>query len=98
METQFYLLLSLKTPRGFENYGQYFLGDDREAAHGLFESLKGKGEIDGAALLHTDLMETVNELPVKIKTIACTLEEQGCNSKLIAREIFRQRNLDSYEE
>ena len=25
METQFYILLSLKTPHGFADYGQYFL-------------------------------------------------------------------------
>jgi hypothetical protein len=92
METQFYILLSLKTPQGFVNYGQYFFGDRREAAYELFNRLKGSGAID--APLHIDLMETVGDLPVKIKTICCTLEELGCNSKLIAREIFRLKNLE----
>ena len=92
METQFYILLSLKTPQGFVNYGQYFFGDDREAAFELFNSLKGTGDI--TAPLHIDLMETVGDLPVTIKTIGCSLEELGCNSKMIAKEIFRLKNLE----
>lgn len=98
METQFYLLLSLKTTDGFENYGQYFLGDDREAAYSLFDSLRGSRHAGGPALLHIDLMETADELPLKIRSISCTLEELASNSKLIAREIFRQRNLKAFEE
>ena len=94
METQFYILLSLQTPRGFVDYGQYFFGDDREAAYGLFAQLKGKTEIKDSCLLHIDLMETRNGLPVKIKTICCTLEDLGANCKLIAREIFRLKNLE----
>lgn len=94
MKTQFYILLSLKTPKGFSDYGQYFFGDDREAAYGLFGQLKGSGELKDGCPLHVDLMETVNELPVRIKTICCTLEELGANSKLIAREIFRLKNLE----
>jgi hypothetical protein len=94
MKTQFYILLSLKTPKGFADYGQYFLGDDREAASLLFARLKGSKDITDPAVLHIDLMETVNELPIKIKTICCTLEELGVNCKLIAREIFRLKNLE----
>jgi hypothetical protein len=41
METQFYILLSLKTQQGFADYGQYFFGNDRKAAYGLFTQLKG---------------------------------------------------------
>ncbi len=97
MKTQFYILLSLKTTGGFLDYGQYFFGDNREAAYGLFRQLKGSGDIKDNCLLHIDLMETVNELPVKIKTICCTLEELGYNCKLIAREIFRLNNLEEKE-
>jgi len=94
MKTQFYILLSLKTPQGFTDYGQYFLGNHREAAYGLFGQLKGSIEIKDNCLLHIDLMETVNELPVRIKTICCTLEELATNGKLIAREIFRLKNME----
>jgi hypothetical protein len=94
METQFYIILSLKTNKGFVDYGQYFFGDDREAAYQLFDQLKGDQTITGSALLHLDLMETVGQLPVKIKTLSCTLDELGNNCKLIAREMFRLKNLE----
>lgn len=94
METQFYILLSLKTPQGFADYGQYFFGDDRGAAYELFGQLRGSDELKPACQLHIDLMETVNGLPVQIKTKCCTLEELGQNCKLIAREIFRLKNLE----
>jgi hypothetical protein len=94
MKTQFYILLSLKTPQGFVDYGQYAFGNDRIAAYELFEQLKGDRGLKDYALLHIDLMETADELPVKIKSISCTLEELGINCKLIAREIFRLKNLE----
>jgi hypothetical protein len=92
MKTQFYILLTLKTPQGFVNYGQFFFGNEREAAYGLFKSLKGSQKF--SAPLHIDLMETVGDLPVKIKTICCSLEELGINCQLIAKEIFRLKNLE----
>jgi hypothetical protein len=94
METQFYVLLSLKTRRGFEDYGQYFIGDDRQVAYALFSQLKGDPQMNDACLLHLDLMETAGAVPVKIKTVCCTLEDLGANCKLIAREVFRLKNLE----
>lgn len=98
METQFYILLSLKTPEGYENYGQIFFGNDREGAYHLFGQLQGKEEIVAHRPLHIDLMETVDSLPVRIRTVCCTLDDLACNTKLIAREIFRLKNLKAYEE
>jgi len=89
MENQFYILLSLKTPKGFENYGQYDLGSDREFASSLFDDLKGGVPADDASCLHMDFMETVGELPVCIKSICCTIDELACNCKVIAKEMFR---------
>jgi len=94
METQFYILLSLKTTQGYVDYGQYFFGNNREAADGLFRQLKGDTDLVASCPLHIDLMETISGLPVKIKSICCTLEELGVNCKLIAREIFRLKNLE----
>ena len=94
METQFYILLSLKTKQGFVDYGQYFFGNDREAAYDLFRQLKGDADMVANCPLHIDLMETVSGLPLKMKSICCTLEELGFNCKLIAKEIFRLKNLE----
>ncbi len=82
---------------GFVDYGQYFFGDERDAAYELFAQLKGDKNMKNTCPLHIDLMETVNELPVKIKSICCTLEELGTNCKLIAREIFRLKNLEEMD-
>jgi hypothetical protein len=72
MKTRCYILLSLKTPKAFVDCRQYFLGDNRQAADEFFRQLKGGDDL--CAPLHVDLMEMVNELPVKISTISCTLE------------------------
>ncbi|MGZ3776264.1 MAG: hypothetical protein ACXVJD_00845 [Mucilaginibacter sp.] len=93
MKTQFYILLSLKTPQGFVDYGQYFIGNECEAAYTLFDQLKGNSVLQDHALLHIDLMETQNEVPVNVKSKCCTLEELGWNCKQIAREVFRLRNI-----
>lgn len=98
METQFYILLSFKTPVGFDTYGQYFFGDERIAAYNLFDRLEGSKDLAENRPLHIDLMETVDDLPVKIKSICCTLDELAANTKLIAKEIFRLKNLKSFEE
>jgi hypothetical protein len=97
METQFYIMLSLKTIDGFADYGQYYFENDREAAYELFGQLKGNKNIGDSCLLHIDLMETIDELPVKINTICCTLDELAYNCKLIAREIFRLKNLEELD-
>jgi hypothetical protein len=93
MKTQFDIVLSLKTPQGFVDYGQYFIGNDREAAYSLFHQLKGSSSITDRAVLHFDLVETENELPVSVKTLCCTIEELGWNCKQIAREVFRLKNI-----
>jgi hypothetical protein len=96
MKTQFYILLSFKTPAGYKTYGQYFFGNDKDAAYELFERLQGSPDIDRAPL-HIDLMETGNELPVKIKTICCTLTELGDNCQLITKTLFRLKTLKELE-
>ncbi|GAB2971060.1 hypothetical protein GCM10027049_00690 [Mucilaginibacter puniceus] len=96
-QSRYAILLSLKTPTGFITYGQYYLGDDRQFADDVFNQLQGSREITPHTLLHIDMMETVDELPQKIKTIGCTLDELAHNIKLIAREIFKLKNLEDMD-
>jgi hypothetical protein len=97
MESRYYILLSLKTPTGFTTYGQYWLGDHRQLADELFNQLQGSREVTDDTLLHIDMMETINQLPQKIKTIGCTLDELAHNTKIIAREIFKLKNLEEMD-
>lgn len=94
MKTQFYILLSQKSKLGFETYGQYLLGNDRKTAYDIFAKLKGNDDYRNEALLHFDFMETVNEIPVKIRTLCCTLDDYVCNCKTIAKETFKRLNLE----
>lgn len=94
METPFYLLLSLKTPDGYDAFGEFTVGSDRELTYALFESLKGYTQLHDECHFHIDLIETVNGLPEKIRSKCCKLDQLGDNMKLIAREAYRQKNLD----
>ena len=45
METTYQISLHLKTPSGFETYGTFELGSDREQALAIFSELRGTAEI-----------------------------------------------------
>jgi len=94
METPFYLLFSLKTQSGYAPFGEFELSADRDLAYLLFDSLEGDIELKETCHFHIDLIETVEALPEKIRSKCCKLDELGENMKLIAREAFRQKNLD----
>ncbi|MFD2871709.1 hypothetical protein ACFS5N_04470 [Mucilaginibacter ximonensis] len=94
METPFYLLFSLKTPDGYDTFGEFTVGTDRELTYALFDSLKGDKQLREDYHFHIDLIETVNALPEKIRSKCCKLDQLGENMKLIAREVYRQKNLD----
>jgi hypothetical protein len=97
MRRQFYILLSQKTSSGYTTYGQFWLGFDRQLATEIFSKLKQSEKDPDELMLHLDFMECVDEIPVKIKTISCTLEDYGYNCKLITKELFRTINLDGQQ-
>jgi len=89
METAFYILIYIKTVKGFESFGRFYIGDNEELAYQLFKKLKGNEEWVGECILQIDLMETKNSLPVNIKVIGCTLEQLAENCKIITKEVFK---------
>jgi len=93
-QTTFYILLSLKTIDGFESFGKFVIGNNRSFAYSLFKKLKGSSEANEKSVLTIELMETVNELPLNLKIISCTLEELTENCKLITKEMFKATNLE----
>jgi hypothetical protein len=90
METTFHIMLSIKTANGFESFGRFLLGHDREAAYRIFQQLRGNRDISDTGILHAELVETRNELPVNIQLISCTLKEVAENCGIITKEIFKQ--------
>jgi len=92
-ETIFYILINIKTAGGFESVGKFYVGDDRKIAASIFNRLQGTPDVDEKTILTIDLVETVDDLPVNMKMITCTLKELGENCKIIVREGFKLLNL-----
>jgi hypothetical protein len=94
MQTNFYIICHLKTPAGPEAYGRFEIGNDREAASRLFARLKGDKDVNVQNMLCLELMETVNNLPVNINVLSCSLDQLTENFRIITKEIFNQHNLN----
>lgn len=94
METTYYIVLNMKTVNGFESYGRFFIGNNKEFAQSLFLKLKGTEEVNETDILHLDFMQTKYSLPVNIKMINCTLEELSVNCRIITKEVFKFFNLE----
>lgn len=94
METQFYILLTLKTAKGLESFAKFFIGNSRERAAAIFQKLKGTSDISEKDVLFIDFMETIEGLPVNLNCISCTLGEIAENCAIITKEVFILQNLD----
>ena len=84
----------MKGPDGFEAYGKFFIGNGREAAYQLFSELQGSSVVTEDDILHMDLIETMEGLPVNIKVINCRLDELTANCRIITKQVFRLLTLE----
>jgi hypothetical protein len=80
---------------GFEAFGSFNLGNDRLFAYEVFQQLKGHRQPQETDMLHLDLMETRDGLPVNLLVISCTAEQLAANCKCIAKEMFKLINLEN---
>ena len=94
MERKFYIELNMKTVEGFERFGCFELGGDREFAVRLFHGLAGRPAEGDTEVLHMDLVEKREGLPMNMEVISCTVEELGKNIKYLTRELFKKLNLE----
>jgi flagellar motor switch protein FliM len=92
METTFYIILNIITPNGLQSYARFYIGNDRNMAYQLFSQLKGSADINEKNILYLELMETVENLPVNIRMISCSLNELADNCRMITKEIFTWAN------
>lgn len=93
MKTEFYVLLSCRTLKGFDNFANFDLGCDRDFAYSLFEELDGSTDTRETDSLTLELIEKKGGLPVNLKIISCTLDQMGANCRRLSKEIFKQKNL-----
>ena|ERR1043165_1278845 len=91
----FYVIMSVRTPDGFENFGKFNLGSSRKTATAIFRQLKGNPDVDHKTMLTMELMEMVSGLPVNLHLLDCTLEELAHNCKIVTKETFKLHNLEA---
>jgi hypothetical protein len=93
MDSLFQISLHVKTPYGFETYGIFELGPDREQALAIFSQLKGTSEISPNSILYMDFVEIRDGIPLPIGLRHCTLDEVAYNTRIITRDIFKNLSL-----
>jgi len=89
MDTQFYILLNLRTAKGPESFARFFIGNNRAEASNVFSKLKGTANINEENVLYLELMETREGLPFNLEMITCTLDQLADNCKIITKEMFK---------
>ena len=94
MESIFSIDMSFKISGGIENFGTFSIGNSRDRAIDIFKQLKGRSDITEREVLFMTFIETNNGLPVNLKIIGCTLDQLTENCKIIARELFKLKNID----
>jgi hypothetical protein len=87
----------MRTVEGFVRFGQFELGSDRESVESLYQMLEGREPEGDEGILHIDLVEMREGLPVSLRVLTCSAAELGRNVCTITREIFRWKNLEYNE-
>lgn len=93
MKNSFCIVLYIRSLNGLETFGRFSIGTDREVAYTLFNTLKGRRDVDESQVLSMGLIEMRDELPLNVKIIGCTLNELTENCRIITREVFKLFNL-----
>lgn len=93
METKFQISLHIKTPAGFETYGNFDLGPNPEQAMAIVEQFKGTDNISANSILYIDFTEVQNGIPLPLRILHCTLDDIAYNTRIITRDIFKNLSL-----
>jgi hypothetical protein len=93
METFFQISLHIKTPDGFETYGKFDLGPNKNQANNIVDQLKGTDDLSEHSILYIDFTEVRDGIPLPIKIMHCTLDDITYNVRIITRDIFKQLSL-----
>ena len=94
MKTRFYIIVEMKVPDGIVDYGRFYIGDEPEFAHDLFDRLDGHLDPELQFMLHIHLVEKSADASLLKKSKGCSLESFTENCRLITRETFKFLNLE----
>jgi hypothetical protein len=95
METKYYIDLHIRTPEGFETYGSFYLGNDREKTEAIFRQLKGAEDISEKSILHMDFTEMKKGISLPLQILHCTINDIAVNSRIITRDVFKNLALEA---
>jgi len=93
MDSLFQITLHMRTPSGFETFGTFELGNNREQALAIFSELKGTSEVVKNSILYMDFSEIRDGIPLPIEVTHCALDEVAFNARIITRELFKNLSL-----
>jgi hypothetical protein len=90
MDTQYTITISIRALHGMREIGIFFLGTDHDFAHAVFDNLKGDVTSGEDVLIRIDLEKTqAGTIPLRLKSISCTLNQYAENCKIITRDVFK---------
>ena len=84
----------MKTTTGYISFGKFFIGNNKSLAYSLFNQLEGNTEVDEKDVLTMELMETLNQLPLNLNIISCSLDQLAHNCSYITKETFKAIKLE----
>ncbi len=93
-QSEFNIVLQIKTPEGFEPFGKFTLGRNKKQAESIFRQLKGNSQCSFNDILQIDLVESGEGLPRQLDMLSCSLADMAENCRVITREYFKYRSLE----
>ena len=93
MGNDFRISFTLRTAQGFERIADFYPGNNRSMALSIFAQPEGSDKVQETDILRLDFMEMQNGLPLNIKIKHCNLSQMTRNCRLLAKGIFKCRNL-----
>ena len=84
----------MKTIKGIETYGSFYLGSDQKFAERLFQQMHGAREIMENSVISMDLIKREKGIPYPMAILHCNWEHLAYNTKLITKELFKEINME----
>lgn len=89
MEGMYSVVVNIRTLKGMQEIGTFFIGSDTGFAHSIFDGLVGDPTLNGEPIIRIDLViKTGKTPPILLKSLMCTLNQYAENCKVIARDTF----------
>lgn len=90
MERHYNIIITIKTPFGRREIGNFYIGDDLEFALLTFSALNGFDDADVKSVLRIELVEKRTYAAAEsLAGLSCTLDQYVENCRIIACDAFK---------